>query len=60
MKNIIDKIISKNEDIKGIHPAAELFPFPSDEEYTALVEDIKKNGLINPIVIIRDSQLLLD
>lgn len=35
------------------HPAALLFPEPSDEEYEALKKDICEHGLINPIVICR-------
>jgi hypothetical protein len=32
-----------------IHPAAELFPLMSPEELKTLGEDIKKNGMLNPI-----------
>jgi hypothetical protein len=36
-------------DVLPIHPAAELFPLMSRDELRALGEDIKKNGLTNPI-----------
>jgi hypothetical protein len=34
-----------------IHPAAEIFPMMSDGELQELAEDIKKNGLVHPIII---------
>jgi ParB/RepB/Spo0J family partition protein len=33
------------------HPVAEIFPMMSDEELDDLAQDIKANGLINPIVV---------
>ena len=33
-----------------IHPAADLFPTLDDDELVALGEDIKRNGLMSPIV----------
>lgn len=41
-----------------IHPAAELFPQMSDEDFDALVADIKENGLRDPIVIWADDRLI--
>lgn len=35
-------------DLAGVHPAANLLPMMSDDEYLALVEDVKKNGFIHP------------
>ena len=32
-----------------VHPAADVFPMMSDEELEALGDDIKKNGLRQPI-----------
>jgi ParB-like nuclease family protein len=34
-----------------VHPAADVFPMLSDEELDDLAEDIKANGLIQPLVI---------
>lgn len=43
-----------------VHPAAEAFPMMSDDELKALAEDIKLNGLQNPIVLNHDGTVLLD
>jgi len=40
-----------------IHPAAELFPMIDTEELNALADDIKANGLIDPIVIYKGQVL---
>ncbi|TWT55471.1 ParB-like nuclease domain protein [Thalassoglobus neptunius] len=40
-----------NQNQPEFHPACELFPAMSDEEIRALAEDIKENGLLEPIVI---------
>jgi AraC-like DNA-binding protein len=34
-----------------VHPAADVFPMMSDEELTALGEDIKKNGQMIPVLL---------
>ena len=39
------------------HPAADLFPEPTPDEYRALLEDIRANGVATPVVIC-DGQLL--
>jgi len=38
-------------DRRPVHPLAELFPPMIDEEYSALVADIKANGLLTPITL---------
>lgn len=48
-------MMSKQYDV---HPLAKLFPPVEGQAFTDLVEDIKKNGLVNPIVV--DGNLLLD
>jgi ParB-like chromosome segregation protein Spo0J len=35
----------------AVHPLAELFPMISDDELRELAEDIRKNGMIEPIVL---------
>ena len=49
-------------DILPVHPAADLFPMMTPDEITALGEDIKNNGLKQPIVLIKtpDGEALLD
>ena len=39
------------------HPACKLFPGLPDEEFQALADDIKENGLIEPIVVHKDKIL---
>ncbi len=34
-----------------IHPAAEIFPTMSTEQFNELVKDIKANGLYDPIIL---------
>jgi ParB-like chromosome segregation protein Spo0J len=41
-----------------VHPAAAVFPMLSDDELRDLAEDIKANGLIYPIVLDADGQLI--
>lgn len=40
------------------HPLSDLFPPMGDKEFAGLVEDIRKNGLLTPIVKLGD--LILD
>ena len=41
-----------------IHPIADIFPLMADDELDELAEDIKANGLINPIVVDGDGVLI--
>ena len=41
-----------------VHPAAELFPLMDDEAISGLVADIKANGLVEPVWLTRDGDLL--
>ncbi len=40
-----------------VHPAAELFPLLGDAELTELADDIRANGLIEPVWLFDDPQL---
>ena len=41
-----------------VHSAADIFPMMSDEELAELAEDIKANGLVHPIIVDADNQLI--
>lgn len=41
-----------------IHPAADLFPMMSDEELNDLAADIQANGLIHPIIVDDEEQVI--
>src|SRR5215469_14904410 len=44
-------------DVICVHPAAELFPALSEEEFTALVVDIDRNGVQqNPVTVTIDGK----
>ncbi len=42
---------SKTDKILKIHPFALMFPQMTDEEISALAKDIRKNGLVHPILM---------
>lgn len=43
-----------------VHPAADIFPLIEGEDFEDLVQDIKKNGLREPIVLNHDKTVLID
>ncbi len=43
-----------------IHPVADLFPRMSEKEFQALVEDIRQNGLLEPIKVDKNCEWVLD
>lgn len=45
-------------EIRSVHPVAELFPMLSDDELDDLAADIKENGLIHPLIITREGELV--
>lgn len=45
--------------LKGVHPAADIVPMMDEEQYQALVEDIRANGFLNPVKV-TDENLLID
>lgn len=44
-------------DGKRIHALASLFPPMSDDEFAAICEDVKSNGLVEPIILL-DGEVL--
>lgn len=43
-----------------VHPLADIFPMMPEDELAALAADIKANGLIHPIMLDKDGELLVD
>ena len=43
-----------------VHPAADVFPLIEGDEFDRLVDDVKRNGLREPIVLSHDRQTLID
>lgn len=41
-----------------VHPVAALFPMMTDEDLNDLAEDIKANGLVHPVVVDAEGQLI--
>jgi hypothetical protein len=46
------------DEVRAVHPVADLFPMMSDEELDDLAADIAENGLVHPIVIDREGTLI--
>lgn len=55
----LEDILVNYPEVKGVHPACEAVPQMSSDELEELTEDIRNNGLANPVVLTND-HLLLD
>src|SRR5262252_9757620 len=53
-----DQVRQKGGCRVKIHPAADLFPMMPDEELQELARDIAENGLIHPIIVDDQDQLI--
>lgn len=54
----LEKILSKY-GIEGVHPAADLLPMASDEEFQSMCVDVSRNGFLHPVKV-TDNNLLID
>jgi len=52
------EVLRHYPEIKGIHPAADLFPMVEGDEFRDLCADVKERGLAQPITIWTDGTLL--
>jgi protein gp37 len=52
------EVLRHYPEIKGIHPAADLFPMVKGDEFRELCADVKERGLAQPITIWTDGTLL--
>ena len=51
-------VLSDDTPIKDVHPVAQIFPEPSEEEFEALKRDIEKNGQQQPVLVTPDGLLI--
>ncbi len=57
-KTSLEKAI-KLYSFEGVHPAANIVPMMDEDQYQALVEDVRANGFLNPLKV-TDENLLID
>lgn len=59
---MIDQLIQDHfsELMAGVHPAAEIFPLPTDEELEAICKSFREQGQNLPIIVDAQSRLLID
>jgi ParB-like chromosome segregation protein Spo0J len=48
----------KGLGIKGIHPAADMLPLATEEEFETLCKNIEANGLLDSLKVDEEGQLL--
>ena len=56
---MIEEVVKKYQEFSGVHPACLAVPEIDSEDFTALLVDIRANGLLEPIAVTPD-RLLLD
>ena len=52
------EVLSAHPQVKGIHPAADLFPLIDDAAFAELCDSIKQDGLDQPVTIDQEGRLL--
>ena len=53
----VSEIVGKH-GIAGVHPAADILPLASDDEFQEMCADVKAQGFLNPIRINKDNLLI--
>ena len=57
---ILSEIIADYPEFSGIHPIADCFPMKPDAEFWELVENIRKDGVVDPLLREKGTNLLID
>lgn len=54
----LSDVLADYPEVRGVHPAADLFPMQTEEQFREFAENVRIHGLSDPIVLTRDGLLL--